>query len=75
MAELANMVELGHRAVVLYLVQRTDCEAFAVADDIDPAYNTAFLTARATGVKALCHRATLTLVGANLGEALPIVSR
>ena len=75
MDELAAMVAQGHRAVVLYLVQRTDCTAFAVADDIDPTYAAAFKNARASGVEALCHRATLTLTGANFGEALPIVSR
>jgi len=61
--------------VVLYLVQRTDCDAFAVADDIDPAYNTAFLSARTAGVEALCYRASLTLEGASFGEPLPIVTR
>jgi len=75
MDELAAMVAQGHRAVVLYLVQRTDCTAFAVASDIDPAYNTAFQAARAAGVEALCYRATLTLEGASFGEPLPIVTR
>ncbi len=75
MVDLAAMVAAGHRAVVLYLVQRTDCTAFAVADDIDPAYAAAFETARAAGVEALCHRAALTLEGAGFAEALPIVAR
>jgi len=75
MGELAAMVALGHRAVVLYLVQRSDCSAFAVAADIDPAYNSAFETARKTGVDALCYRAELGLDGARFGEALPIVAQ
>ncbi len=75
MSELASMVGQGHRAVVLYLVQRTDCSAFAVASDIDPAYGTAYQVACTAGVQALCHRATLTLEGATLGEALPIVAQ
>lgn len=75
MGELASMLAQGHRAVVLYLVQRTDCEAFAVADDIDPTYNTAFQAARTAGVEALCYRASLTLDGASFGEALPISLR
>ena len=75
MDELAAMVAAGHRAVVLYLVQRTDSTAFAVADDIDPAYSAAFQAAQAAGVEALCYRAALTLEGARFGEPLPIVSR
>ncbi len=75
MEELAAMVAAGHRAVVLYLVQRSDGRAFAVADDIDPAYSAAFQAARAAGVEALCFRATLTRAGAGFGGALPIVAR
>jgi len=75
MDELAAMVAEGHRAVVLYLVQRSDCSAFAVAADIDPAYNAAFEAARAQGVEALCYRVDLTLEVSSFGEALPIVAQ
>ncbi|MCF6273309.1 MAG: DNA/RNA nuclease SfsA [Rhodobacteraceae bacterium] len=75
MEALAAMVAEGHRAVVLYLVQRSDCEAFAVADDIDPAYSVAFTKAHKAGVEALCYQTDLSLEGASFGEALPIVVR
>ncbi|WP_390911999.1 DNA/RNA nuclease SfsA [Pseudosulfitobacter sp. SM2401] len=52
--ELANMVALGHRAVMLYLVQRTDCTRFGLAQDIDPKYHAAYIAARAAGVETLC---------------------
>lgn len=52
--ELANMVTLGHRAVMLYLVQRTDCTRFSLAQDIDPKYHAAYIAARAAGVETLC---------------------
>src|SRR5210317_944678 len=55
LGELAAMVELGHHAVMFYLVQRTDCTAMALAGDIDPAYAAAFANARATGVEVLCY--------------------
>lgn len=51
MGELARMVGQGHRAVVLYLVQRTDCRQVAIAADIDPTYAAAFDAARAAGVE------------------------
>ena len=53
LAELAQMARAGHRAVLLYLVQRTDCTAFSVARDIDPAYAAAFDAARAAGLETL----------------------
>ncbi|WP_299620296.1 DNA/RNA nuclease SfsA [uncultured Tateyamaria sp.] len=52
--ELARMAHAGHRAVMLYLVQRTDCDRFTLAHDIDPTYAQAFRRARAAGVETLC---------------------
>lgn len=53
--ELTRMVEQGHRAVMLYLVQRTDCERFKLAGDIDPAYFQAFDRAQNSGVERLVY--------------------
>ncbi|MFQ5622995.1 MAG: DNA/RNA nuclease SfsA [Paracoccaceae bacterium] len=72
--ELANMVAAGHRAVMLYLVQRTDCESFALAEDIDPAYAAAFAAARAAGVEAICHTARISVSGVWLDRALPVMA-
>ena len=41
LAELARMVDEGHRAIMFYLVQRTDCNVVTLASDIDPAYKAA----------------------------------
>ncbi|SNR49208.1 DNA/RNA nuclease SfsA [Puniceibacterium sediminis] len=54
LGELAAMVDRGHRAVLVYLVQRTDCATVSVAADIDPAYAAAFATAKEAGVEVLC---------------------
>lgn len=53
--ELTRMVEQGHRAVMLYLVQRTDCDRFKLAVDIDPAYAQAFDNAQKRGVERLVY--------------------
>jgi len=75
MAELAAMAVAGKRAVLLYLVQRSDSSEFAIASDIDPTYADAARAAHMAGVEVLCYRARLTLKGASFGEALPIVAR
>ena len=70
--ELARMVAEGHRAVMFYLVQRTDCARLKLARDLDPAYGAAFDRARRAGVEVLCHGARITTSGVTLGPALPV---
>ncbi len=58
--ELAKMVDAGHRAMMLYLVQRTDCTRMRLAADIDPTYSAAFETAQSAGVDVLALRADIS---------------
>lgn len=60
LVELGAMVAAGHRAVMLYLVQRADCDHLRLASDLDPAYARAFTAARAAGVEALAFTCRLT---------------
>ena len=53
LAELARMAEAGHRAVMLYVIQRTDAQHFGVAAEQDPQYAAAFAAARGAGVEVL----------------------
>ncbi|NDV51459.1 MULTISPECIES: DNA/RNA nuclease SfsA [unclassified Salipiger] len=71
LAELAAMVRQGHRAVMLYLVQRTDAEVVTLASDIDPAYAAAFASARAAGVEVLALGCRITPEEITLGAPLP----
>ncbi len=71
--ELSAMVAAGHRAVMVYLVQRTDCDRFALAGDLDPGYLAAFQAARDAGVEALCYDCRIGLDGVELGRRLDIV--
>ncbi|MCF4164359.1 DNA/RNA nuclease SfsA [Zavarzinia compransoris] len=71
--ELAEAVAAGRRAVLLYLVQRTDAERFATAADIDPAYDRACRNAMARGVAALCYACAMTPAGISLDREIPIV--
>lgn len=54
--ELSRMVVQGYRAVMLYLVQRTDCTSFELASDIDPTYASAYNKAIDAGVEILCYQ-------------------
>ncbi|WP_172297560.1 DNA/RNA nuclease SfsA [Pseudoruegeria sp. HB172150] len=71
MAELAAMAAAGHRAMVLFLVQRTDAREVRVAADIDPAYAAALTQAHAAGVEIIAHGTSITPGGVTLGPQLP----
>lgn len=49
--ELIALRKKGHRAAMLYLVQRGDCRCFGPAEQIDPAYASAFTEALRAGVE------------------------
>lgn len=70
--ELEEMVAQGARAVMVYLVQRGDCDYFTVADDLDPAYGKALRDAMQRGVEAICYNCNVTLNSIELGGRLPI---
>jgi sugar fermentation stimulation protein A len=70
--ELAAMVKAGHRAVMLYVVQRTDCARFRLSGDLDPTYAHAFARARAVGVEAIAHACRIETEGVWIDRALPV---
>ena len=70
--ELGDMVEGGARAVSVYLVQRSDCDRFALAADIDANYAAAFSRARERGVEVLCYACRVSPEGITLEHALPL---
>ncbi|KQI67959.1 sugar fermentation stimulation protein [Loktanella sp. 3ANDIMAR09] len=72
MADLADRVAAGDRAAVFFLVNRTDCDAFDVARDIDPVYGAAFDAAVAAGVEVIVMDATMDRDGIALGRVLPL---
>lgn len=72
LGELADMVREGHRAVQFFLVSRDDVEAFAPADDIDPAYGEGLREAAAAGVELLAYSTHATPSSLELVRALPV---
>lgn len=53
--ELAEMAKVGDRAVVLFVVQRTDCDRFATAADCDPKFAAALTEVAQAGVEVLVY--------------------
>ncbi|GAK70775.1 sugar fermentation stimulation protein homolog [Agrobacterium rubi TR3 = NBRC 13261] len=50
--ELGDAAESGCRAVMLYLIQRDDCDRLRICGDLDPVYFAAFHRAMTRGVEA-----------------------
>ncbi|GHF61258.1 DNA/RNA nuclease SfsA [Seohaeicola zhoushanensis] len=73
LGELAEMAKQGDRAVMLYLIQRTDCDRFTLAADIDAAYARAFAEARAAGVEAIALTTAITPEGIELAAPVPVI--
>jgi len=68
--ELADMARAGHRAVMFYLVNRDDCEAFKLADDIDPDYAAEFIKAAEAEVEKIVYRSAIDVNGIMLDKSL-----
>jgi sugar fermentation stimulation protein A len=59
--ELCDMVKDGHRAVMLYVVQRTDDLPFRLACEIDKKYCDAFKEVTNKGVEVLIYQSNITI--------------
>ena len=59
--ELYDMVKDGHRAVMLYVIQRTDDLPFRLACEIDKKYCEAFAEVTKKGVEVLVYQSNISL--------------
>ena len=58
--ELSDMVRDGHRAVMLYIIQRTDNLDFRIAKEIDKKYDEALKEAMKSGVEVLVYQSQVS---------------
>ncbi|CUB06500.1 DNA/RNA nuclease SfsA [Marinomonas fungiae] len=70
--ELADMVQAGHRAVLLFCVSHTGIESVRPAAHIDPKYAAAIKDAVAQGVEVLAYRADITPKHIEIVKKLPV---
>jgi sugar fermentation stimulation protein A len=69
---LRELRGLGQRAVLLFVVQRADCDAVSPADAIDPAYGEALRRAVRAGVEVRAVRARISPRAIRLDGSLPV---
>ena len=72
LAEMSDMVREGHRAVMVFLIQRSEAKRLAFARDIDRTYGEAFDAARAAGVEAIALRCRMATDAIVVDRAVPI---
>lgn len=70
--ELEAMVAAGDRAVVLFVVQRTDCDAFAACADLDPTFARGLDQAMENGVEVLVYACDVRPDGVRITHRLPM---
>jgi len=69
--DLAAMVAAGHRAAMLFIVQRPDCNRFSTAPDLDPAYDAGLRDAAGAGVDVLVYDCHVDQGAVGVRRALP----
>jgi sugar fermentation stimulation protein A len=73
LVELSDMVRAGHRAAMVFLIQRGDARRLSLARDMDPGYGAAFDKAMAAGVEAYAYRCRLSPEEIAVDKRVPIV--
>ncbi len=69
--ELQARVAVRDRAVMLFVVQRTDCGRFDTAADLDPAYTRGLVEAFRNGVEVLCYACDIDLQTLRISRRIP----
>lgn len=70
--ELIRLRRRGHRAVLLFVIQRGPCPSFRPADEIDAEYGRWLRRAARAGVEIYPYRAKVTVRDISLKEAVPL---
>jgi len=69
--ELTAMVEAGERAVMLFVIQRMDCDAFSACAELDPAYAKGLTEAAANGVEVLAYACEISPQAVKIAGQVP----
>ena len=69
--ELERAHKQGHRAMMLFLIMRSDAEVFEPAEEIDPRYARRLREVTRNGVEVLVYGTRLSSQGLSLGDPVP----
>jgi len=69
--ELEEMVKQGHRAVMLYMIQRDDSLPFRLANEIDKKYYKTFKEVTKNGVEVIVYQSHITIKEIYLDKKIP----
>ena len=72
LTELAKTINSDTRAIVLYLVQRSDCSNFKIANDLDPNYAQETIFSQNSGVEFFCYGVNFLPNGIELGYEMDL---
>lgn len=71
--ELSTLLKQGHSVELLFVVQRSDCESFSPAKEIDPDYAKALKSAQNEGVKISAFQTELSNIGIHISDSIPVL--
>lgn len=71
--ELMTMIRQGHRAMLLFIVQRGDAVGVAPADDLDPDYGQGLREAASAGVELRALKCDISPVAITVTEEVPVL--
>ena len=72
LGSLMKALEQGHRAAVIFVIQREDAQGFSSHDTADPEFAVAFRQGMAAGVEAFAYRCRVTRREVALADQIPI---
>ena len=71
--ELQSVAKEGNRAVLLYIIQRSDCMGVKIAGDTDPLYLLKLKEIMSNGVEVLCYGCNADTKSISLNEPLKLI--
>jgi|TARA_B110001454_G_C12722248_1_gene435225 sugar fermentation stimulation protein A len=75
LVELTKITKRKKRAIMLYLVQRDDCDKFKIANNIDPTYSANLKKAIKSGVEVFCYKCSFKKNNITLDKKIKFIDK